>query len=160
MDDELWKATVWGDLWHYESVPLSDLGSDIKAITEGNGPVFRVCEMYCTLLTYAQTFERHDTFRDDMARQRSNPGVHLEQPWTGWSAQEPDELYSNPFSEHPVECVLRTAKATSDSNEIGEFQRHRRIILECLEPRYQRILPACNSLWDFITREQVKWRSI
>lgn len=59
MDDELWKATVWGDLWHYERVPLSDLESDIMAITEGNGPVFRVFEMYGTLLTYVQTFERH-----------------------------------------------------------------------------------------------------
>ncbi|KAF8859643.1 hypothetical protein BDZ45DRAFT_354042 [Acephala macrosclerotiorum] len=51
---------------------------------------------------------------------------------------------------HPVEHALELAKYASDENDAEEFKKQRKIILEFLEPQYQRIMEANNKLATFI----------
>ncbi|QSZ35540.1 hypothetical protein DSL72_008410 [Monilinia vaccinii-corymbosi] len=103
---------------------------------------------YKSLLKYAQSFERIDSFKDNMAHPNTfNPKeVYPENPYkcTGQS--------------HPVEKWLQKASEKSGQEELDVegFKTIRRNIVQYLEPQYQRISSAGSALNRFIKKNKQK----
>jgi hypothetical protein len=118
-----------------------DLVSEFKSLAEGNAPIAYVFKMYGRLLSYAQTFERNPTFREEMdapygdTRARFNPknrGQFLDYHYRG--GRSIFKSYHKTGGEHhPVEHYLEVASAASESNNVEEFLKAQREVLDYLE---------------------------
>ncbi|KAI9646030.1 hypothetical protein NHQ30_005468 [Ciborinia camelliae] len=124
----------------------------LVTLIEGNSKVEIVEEMYKSLLTYAQTFERIKNFKVDMDidSEEIEHGIMYED-----STRFP--LW-NPFkwTKHPVEATLSAAKVSMMKNKMEELKHNRSVLLRYLEPHYQSIEAASRNLVDFIKLHKQK----
>jgi hypothetical protein len=118
----------------------------LRSLIRGSTPVDFVQDMYHVLLHYTQTFERHEQYRIYMEgppRNGANEGSNKSLPNILAGA-------FNPFQQdgeiHPLEHELKKILFNSDYNEVAEFKLNRKVILDYLEPQFQRISHAHKAL--------------
>ncbi|KAF4617086.1 hypothetical protein G7Y89_g15064 [Cudoniella acicularis] len=142
------------DCGETEDIINEEAEAELKRIIEYDTPVDHVFEMYDKLLCYAQAFERHPRFRNDMA------SIPCRRPAViTFGSRRPNvpSTTLNPYQFecfHPVESNLHLAKEASNGNEISTFKNYRKEVLQFLEPQYQRIIAASKNLHAFIKREK------
>jgi hypothetical protein len=108
-------------------------------------------EMYQSVLTYAQAFERQPFFKKEMALDGSQ--TLNEDDLGDQYGFYHNNVLSNPFKRqfpHPVESALMRAKTASNNEDLPAFKIERIQIIEYLEIQYQRILVTASKLNDFI----------
>jgi hypothetical protein len=123
-----------------------DLVSELKFLAEGSTPSVFVFTMYEKLLNYAQGFERNEAFRKEMdipygkALLRLDPTSRCHAWWGSGkspfkSYEHPSHSHSgwHPSEDHPVEHYLEVASAASKSNNIEEFLKGRKEVLDYFE---------------------------
>ena len=117
---------------------LGFLSASMKLLVEGHSTCERVFLMHQRLVDYAQAFERYEPFRSGMqfsvGKTKKLRHDRQEEPW---NAPRDHPFKQTPL--HPVEEGLEPASIASDANDLLEFQIQRKIVLEYLEPQYQRI---------------------
>ncbi|KAF4625446.1 hypothetical protein G7Y89_g12724 [Cudoniella acicularis] len=149
------------------SKTLTAIKKELKVVKKESSvqPVFRMCER---LVAYAQSFERHEQFRSEMAPSYFDIMSKREYRDMNRSSRPPRRTYANgsstnkapnPFTtkpQHPVEAGIHLAiKHSSDLKSIG-FLEARRKALEYLEPQYQRIAEAASKLTAFIKAHKIE----
>ncbi|KAH6715263.1 hypothetical protein BKA61DRAFT_673235 [Leptodontidium sp. MPI-SDFR-AT-0119] len=140
-----------------EEIPY-DVQLDVKAVAESNDPS-PLC-MYLKLLNYAQTFEEHVIFREDMGtvRWHCRADVLFKRPDNAFLPMSPLDLkLLNPFKAsvtHPVENALELAKFACDENDLQDFKLQRKTVLEYLEPQYKRIAISIYLLRSFVKKHK------
>jgi len=107
--------------------------------------------MFSVLLSYAQAFERHPFMKKNMALAE---GEKLGDEELGsLSIWYHDNPLGNPFKGHylhPVEAALQRARIAAEYDHLDAFKAERSIIVEYLEPQYERICNAAANIIEFI----------
>jgi hypothetical protein len=118
-----------------------DLISELKSVSEGVTPIFYVFRMYGKLVSYAQAFERNATFREKMDATFDDALARLN-PESREQSGRPVYNYSKSLFKsynrmvsfyHPVERFLELASAATESNNVKEFLKARKEVLDYLE---------------------------
>ena len=141
-------------------MPPRDILEELKTLVQGNKPVEFAFNMFSYLIRYAQAFERHDPFKMDMDLDMWTPGgVDLAYA-SGFYVPFVYRQHGNPVagsfwsSMHPVEAGLHKAKLAAGAENGTEFKNHRLLILQYLEPQYQRVRIAYNGAIEFIEQSK------
>ncbi|KAK0100946.1 hypothetical protein ONS95_013063 [Cadophora gregata] len=135
-----------------------DIQLDAKIVAESGSP--SPLSMYASVLGYAQSFERSQIFRGDMGKVRWCCREHMAimpSPNKFLRQTRHDRKFINPFKTsvtHPVENSLELAKFACDENDLDDFKVQRRVILEYLEPQYQRIADFMDQLRAFVNKQK------
>ncbi|KAF4625445.1 hypothetical protein G7Y89_g12725 [Cudoniella acicularis] len=124
---------------------------------------FKMCE---NLIGYAQTFERNEEVRKEMApnyaacmwnhlglgsKSDSRPGHNLVNTYAGLPC-----LFTDVFKEHPVEAAIKSTIICSDGSSPHLFQEARWQVLEYLEPQYQSIVRCASNISIFIKENKAR----
>jgi hypothetical protein len=137
---------------------VRQLESRLWSLTMSDIPPVCVIDMYRNLLVYAQAFERNEIYKKDMAT-KDKITWHCEFKRRHADAINRYEKDGLPVMElkhfktrnmHPVEQSLEVAKCASDVNDRTVFETQRKIVVDFLEPQYQRIRAARDLLKDFM----------
>jgi hypothetical protein len=130
--------------------PFFDWGSierlqRLAPMLKSNEPAVRVFKMHQRLTEYAQTFERCLPYKQQMG--------NVDDFETIWSGPP-----HSPFVQgrHPVEEGLRDAAKASYFNRLDAFNQKRAIVLDYLEPQYQKVVAATLALTNFIKENKQK----
>ncbi|KUJ10057.1 uncharacterized protein LY89DRAFT_740458 [Mollisia scopiformis] len=153
---EWWYSPLLVRFRTFHKVDLpKDLVAKLKFIVQSNTPVVRVFKMYQRLLDYTRAFERIEE-----ARRKMDPeyGLLSSPPSYLGSKVAPSVLFTHidqpGFSLRSVKSQLEYAATASEENNVEVFNRVRHIILEVLEPQYQRIAAAAESMSSFVKSEK------
>ncbi|KAL2067919.1 hypothetical protein VTL71DRAFT_16017 [Oculimacula yallundae] len=166
----LWKV---GKV-HFEDPSGSEtslaLQNDIKLAAESDGTAHLVFKMYPRLLHYAQAFERAERTRSLMATYRwYSPLVlaallracELPQDTLDPSYRSGKFLdFMVTITPHPVEAALVLAKFAGDENDYEAFKVQRKIVVDFLEPQYQRIVAATDAWTSFVKQQKTSTGSL
>ena len=133
---------VYQPLLDRSNLPWHDLNTDfkakVKALVESDQPIQHLFKMLRNLVVYAQSFERCEQYRRDM-----NPTYGIASCLLSGAHSFPE--IENPFMRgpiHPVENALLIASKACDDDDIEAFKPARKLVIEYLEPQYQRIAVA------------------
>jgi hypothetical protein len=121
----------------------------IRSVIQGDSAPDLFFENYERLLTYCKTFERWGFFRRKMGNRPS---------FTNAARFDPQRF--NPYQydrkhPHPVENHLLIAKQASHDDDRELFKSERKIILDYLEPQYQRISKLMDKFVETVKAEKV-----
>ncbi|RDL31999.1 uncharacterized protein BP5553_09401 [Venustampulla echinocandica] len=140
--------------------PLAVELSKLQKMVMSNEVVELVFDMYRLLIRYSEGFERHPPFKGDMSLNDFGETT----PFRAVEYRR-HVAYDSPFhrgptpkeaADHPVEYNLFLAQLASDINDVPGFKQRRAIVLEYLEPQYQRICKAASNLIGFIKEEKTR----
>jgi hypothetical protein len=135
-----------------------DLATPLREL----GPVEFVSKMYPQLLKYAQTFERDECFRLEMAIPLGENLCLYEQNYKRYPRVRDYKSIKgtrNPFRGalvHPVELNLTLPYSTLNTHDTDLFKRFRKNVVEALEAQYQRISEAATNIAEYIKDEKTK----
>jgi hypothetical protein len=117
-----------------------------------NEPAVRVFKMHQRLTEYAQTFERCLLYKQQMVFSMDRNFIGS-MNWTNWTGQP-----KSPYVQggHPLEKGLHDATEASYFNRLDVFKQKRAIVLDYLEPQYQKIVAATLALTEFIKEKKKK----
>lgn len=143
----------------------------LKGVLEGSSPVERVDKMFSGLVTYAQAFERNGAFKEEM-----NPGYGeaiCRRRCRAWrDAQRTlfdpeDDLYSEDWASSAdgfndkLESlflndgpILSKAPSNLQVLPVSKIMLSRAVVLEYIEPQYQRMMLAYDSLVQFVAEQK------
>ena len=115
----------------------ASLEYDITRLAQGNTEHESTYAMYQRPLQYAKTCERHRPFAEKMGYLQTNS--------------------LSPFQEQrsPVERNIRLAGIATFTNDICQFKRYRRLVIEYLEMQYHRIFRAAEQLRQYVRPQEV-----
>lgn len=131
----------------------------LAALTESNTVIDYVFDMYNNVLAYARTFERDQSFQEEMVTSKHvwREDTNMPTPIDAMCTDKTPLAALNPFKTkdcHPVEHALELAKYASDENDYDAFKMQRKNMLNYLEPQYQRIMAASDFLTAFVKEQK------
>ncbi|ESZ94286.1 hypothetical protein SBOR_5354 [Sclerotinia borealis F-4128] len=114
-------------------------------------------KLYTNLLSYAQTFERYEPFKQRMAANWLYQNSYMSTP-NPYKAKSPNPIqFSNPFGphndnykSHPVNQHLSSAAAAVRRHDVKALKEARKNLLEYLEPQYKRIIRKSKKFREFV----------
>jgi hypothetical protein len=113
----------------------------LTQLAQSNTPLECTFELYPVLLRYAQGFEQHSLFKNEMSFDKNERFTEVELG-SQYRFYYEDPLH-NPFRNeeetYPVEAALMRAKIASNYEYLLAFKKERLAAIEYLEPGYQRI---------------------
>jgi hypothetical protein len=124
----------------------------LRIFIESEFPLEYAFKMQKNLLIYTQAFERYEPFKKAMdlpfgsAKRRIRDRDDYE-PGGSCNGSNP---YKTAPEFHPVEDNLERAFRAADTNSIRTYKKYRQVVLEKLEPQYQRIVASSMALNNFV----------
>ncbi|KAN0098365.1 hypothetical protein V8E51_014028 [Hyaloscypha variabilis] len=149
---------------HYDTtlvslLPALDVSKGLADLVQGDTPVEFAFDMFPFLLRYAQAFERYNPFKWDMGWSHGYDMLYAELPpcYSSWLRRGHqntlDASYQN--GGHPVESGLKQARIAARIEDSTQFKSQRLLVLQYLEPQYQRVRTAYNNVLEFIEKEKL-----
>lgn len=159
LEDVLDKNTTDAFVFTNSDMTSVELQRELQLLITGNNPVERVFEMHRALLRYPRSFERFTPFRLQM-------GLSYYETIDETLGPEYDDEHRlvtttpNPYRGeryHPVEealCEIISA-IQFRRQDVEFFKEQRAIVLQYLEPQYEKIITGCKIVNSFVKDEQM-----
>ncbi|KAG4435405.1 hypothetical protein IFR05_009112 [Cadophora sp. M221] len=130
---------------------------ELTLLVQSQEPVEKAFKMYSSLISYAQSFELLEPFKQDMAI-GEDEAIDITEPQFSTNDLYLYRKLGNPLKNgvhpHPVEAAVMQAKHFGENEDVLSFKVERAFALQYLEPQYQRMSAAVSHLVEFVKDEK------